>query len=165
MVLKVLCTKILFIKLNNSSKHSLMLAKPDIEVHLMYEFMPPEPFLIFYQRTCPIHHFRSKTRVFEGFAPFRRRTRPVAETRIGVHLIECCFFQNSRTLDILLERFQCTPLGPKLKFWVFSHHFDALKRQFGFTPHHLCLKLVFWVVSRHFIAAPDQLWKSVSGCI
>ena len=28
MVLKVLCTKILFIKLNNSSKHSLMLAKP-----------------------------------------------------------------------------------------------------------------------------------------
>ena len=27
--------------------------------------------------------------VFEGFAQFRRRTRPVAETSIGVHLIEC----------------------------------------------------------------------------
>ena len=44
-------------------------------------------------------------------------------------------FQNSWTLDILRERFQCTPIGPKLKFWVFSHHFDALKRQFGFAPH------------------------------
>jgi len=72
-------------------------------------------------------------------------------------------FQNSRTLDILRERFQRTSLGPKLKFWVFSHHFDALKHQFGFAPHRLCLKLVFWVVSRHFIAAPDLLWKSVSG--
>ena len=74
-------------------------------------------------------------------------------------------FQNSRTLDILRERFQRTSLGPKLKFWVFSHHFDALKHQFGFAPHRLCLKLVFWVVSRHFIAAPDLLWKSVSGAL
>jgi len=47
MVLKVLCIKILFIKLTNSSKHSLMLAKPTIEVHLRHEFMPPEPFLVF----------------------------------------------------------------------------------------------------------------------
>ena len=45
-------------------------------------------------------------------------------------------FQNSRTLDILLERFQCTPFGPKLTFWVFS---------------------------RHFVAAPDPLWKLVLG--
>jgi len=72
-------------------------------------------------------------------------------------------FQNSRTLDILLERFQSTPLGPKLTFWVFSHHFGALQRPFGFAPHTLPLKLVFRVVSRHFVAAPDPLWKSVSG--
>jgi len=89
MVLKVLWIKILFIKLTNSSKHSLVLAKTGIEVHLMHEFLPPEQFLIFQQRTCPIHYFRSKTRVFEGFAPFYRRTRPVAETSIGEHLIEC----------------------------------------------------------------------------
>ena len=74
-------------------------------------------------------------------------------------------FQNSRTLDILLERFQCTPLGPKLTFWVFAHHFDALKHPFGFAPHTLRLKLVFQVVSRHFIAAPDPLSKSVSGAL
>ena len=71
-------------------------------------------------------------------------------------------FQNSRTLDILLERFQCTPLGPKLTFWVFSHRFGALKSLFCFAPHTLRLKLMFWVVSRHFFAAPDSLWKSVS---
>ena len=55
------------------------------------------------------------------------------------------------------------PLGPKLTVWVFSHHFGALQRPFGFAPHTLPLKLVFRVVSRHFIAAPDPLWKSVSG--
>ena len=93
----------------------------------------------------PIHYFRSKTHVFEGFTPFD------------------WIFQNSRTLDILLEWFQCTPLSPKLKFLVFSHHFGALKCLFGFTPHTLRLKLVFRVVSRHFVAAPDPLWKSVSG--
>jgi len=46
-VLKVLWIKILFIKLTNSSKHSLMLAKTGIEVDLMHEFMPPELFLVF----------------------------------------------------------------------------------------------------------------------
>ena len=46
-VLKVSWIKILFIKLTNSFKHSLMLAKPGIEVHLLYEFMPPELFLVF----------------------------------------------------------------------------------------------------------------------
>ena len=46
-------------------------------------------------------------------------------------------FQNSRTLDILLERFQCTHLDPKLIFWVFSHHFGAPQRPFGFAPHTL----------------------------
>jgi len=47
MVLKVSWIKILLIKLTNSSKHSLLLAKTGIEVHLLHEFMPPEPFLIF----------------------------------------------------------------------------------------------------------------------
>ena len=55
----------------------------------MHEFMPLEPFLFFLQQKCPIHYFRSKTHVFEGFMPFRQRTRPIAETSIGVRLIEC----------------------------------------------------------------------------
>ena len=96
----------------------------------------------------------SKSHVFEGFTPFHPRTQPVVETSIGVHLIECFRIVG---LDILLERFQCTPLGPKLTFWVFSHHFGALQHPFGFAPHTLPLKLVFRVVSRHFVAAPDPL--------
>jgi hypothetical protein len=31
-------------------------------------FFPPEPFLCFSQRTCPIHYSRSKTHVWGGFA-------------------------------------------------------------------------------------------------
>ena len=45
MVLKISWIKILFIKLTNSSKHSLLLAKTDIELHVLHEFMPPELFL------------------------------------------------------------------------------------------------------------------------
>ena len=74
-------------------------------------------------------------------------------------------FQNSRTLDILVERFQCTPLGPKLTFWVFARNFGALKHPVGFVPHTLCLKLLFQVVSCHFVAAPDPLLKLVSGAL
>ena len=89
MVLKVSWIKILFIKLTNSSKHFLMLSKTGIKVHLMHEFMPPEPFLVLGQRTCPIDYFRSKTHVFGWFHAIYLMHRPVAETGIEVHLIEC----------------------------------------------------------------------------
>ena len=50
-------------------------AKIGIEVHLMYEFMPLEPFLVFLQQTCPFHYLRSKTHVLDRFAPFRCRQK------------------------------------------------------------------------------------------
>ena len=58
-------------------------AKTGIESHLMHEFMPLEPFLVFLQQTCPIHYYRSKTHVLDGLAPFCCRTRPDAKTSIG----------------------------------------------------------------------------------
>ena len=61
-------------------------AKTCIEAHLMHEFVPLEPFLVFLQQTCPIHYYRSKTQVLDGLAPFYCRTRPAAKTGIGVHL-------------------------------------------------------------------------------
>ena len=70
MVLKVLWIEILFIRLSNISKHSLMLAKTGIEAHLMHEFVPIEPFLLFLQQTCPFHFYQSKTHVLDGFLPF-----------------------------------------------------------------------------------------------
>ena len=61
-------------------------AKTGIEAHLIHEFMPQEPFLVFLQQTCPIHYYRSKTQGLDCFAPFCCRTRPAAKTSIGVHL-------------------------------------------------------------------------------
>ena len=61
-------------------------AKTCIEVHLMHEFVPLEPFLVFLQQTCPIHYFRSKINVLDGFPPFWCRTWPVAKISIGAHL-------------------------------------------------------------------------------
>jgi hypothetical protein len=117
MVLKVSWIKILLIKLTNSSKHSLMLAKTDIEMHLMHEFMPPELFLVFLQRTCPILYFRSKTHVLGGFAPFHRRTRPIAETSIEMHLMhefmspELFLVFSKRTFPIRYFRFKTHVFG------------------------------------------------------
>jgi hypothetical protein len=56
-----------------------------IGVHRKHEFLPPEPFLCFSQRTCPIHYFRSKTHVWGGFAQFRCRTSPIPKTGIRMH--------------------------------------------------------------------------------
>jgi hypothetical protein len=57
--------------------------KSGVGVHTKHEFLPPEPFLHFSQRTCPIHYFRSKTHVWGGFAQFRCRTSPVPNTGVG----------------------------------------------------------------------------------
>jgi hypothetical protein len=59
--------------------------KTGVGVHTKHEFLPPEPFLRFSQRTCPIHYFRSKTYVWGGFTQFRCRTSPISKTGVGVH--------------------------------------------------------------------------------
>jgi hypothetical protein len=56
-----------------------------VGVHTKHEFLPPEPFLRFSQRTCPIQYFRSKTHVWGGFVQFRCRTSPFPKTGVGVH--------------------------------------------------------------------------------
>jgi hypothetical protein len=52
---------------------------------IKHEFLPPEPFLRFSQRTCQIHYFRFKTHVWGGFVQFRCRTSPIPKTGIWVH--------------------------------------------------------------------------------
>jgi GMP synthase-like glutamine amidotransferase len=59
--------------------------KTGVGVHKKHEFSPPEAFLHFSQRTCPIHYFRSKTNVWGGFAQFRCRTLHIPKTGFGVH--------------------------------------------------------------------------------
>ena len=61
-------------------------AKTGIKAHLMHKFVPLEPFHFFLQPTCPIHYFRFKTQVLDGFVPFCCRTWPNAKISFGVHL-------------------------------------------------------------------------------
>ena len=112
MVLNVLWIKIFFIKLTNSSKHSYA-GKNRYRGTFNARVYTSRTVSCFLAMNMPNPLLWSKTLVFEGFAPFHRRTRPVAETSIGVHLIECFITVG---LDILLERFQCTSLGPKVTF-------------------------------------------------
>jgi hypothetical protein len=58
--------------------------KTGVGVHSKHEFLPPKPFLHFWQRTCPIHYFRFKTHIWGGFAQFRCPTSRITKTGVGV---------------------------------------------------------------------------------
>jgi hypothetical protein len=93
-------------------------------VHTKHEFLPPEPFLRFSQRTCPIHYFGSKTHVWGGFAQFRCRTSPIPKTGVGC-IQSTSFCHRNHFFVFRNEHAQSTTLGPKLMFGVVSRNFDA----------------------------------------
>jgi hypothetical protein len=82
-----------------------------------HEFLPPEPFLRFAQRTCPIHYFRSKTHVWGGFTQFHCRTSQIPKTGVGVHT-NTSFCHRNHLFVFRNEYAQSTTLGPKLMFGV-----------------------------------------------
>jgi hypothetical protein len=92
--------------------------KTVVGVYTKHEFLPPELFLRFSQRTCPIHYFKSKTHVRGGFAQFRCRTSSILKTVVGDHFF---VFRN--------EHAQST-LGPKLMFGVVSRNFVVARHPF-----------------------------------
>ena len=101
------------------------IAKICIGGHLMHEFVPLEPFLVFLQQTCAIHYFRSKAHVFDGFMPFCCRTRPASKISIGVHL-KHEFVPRKPFLVWSQQHSQSTTLGLKLRFTILldtSMHF------------------------------------------
>jgi hypothetical protein len=157
--------------------------------HTKHEFSPPEPFLRFSQRTCPIHYFRSKTHVWGGFAQFRCRTSPIPKMGVGV-LTSTSFRHRNHFLVLRNEHAQSTTLGPKLMFGVVLRNFVAARHpfrkrvsgciqstSFRHRNHFFVLrnehdqsttlgqKLMFGVVSRNFVAARHQFRKRVSGCM
>jgi hypothetical protein len=71
-----------------------LIPKTGVAVHTKHEFWPPEPFLCFSQRKCPIHYFRSKTHVWGGFAQFRCRTSPIPKMGVGVHTSTSFYHRN-----------------------------------------------------------------------
>jgi hypothetical protein len=106
-------------------------------VHTKHEFSPPESFLHFSQRTCPIHYFRSKTHVWGGFAQFRCRMSPIPKTGVRVHTKH--------------------EFSPPESFLNFSQRTCPI--------HYFRSKTHVWVVSRNFVGARHPFRKRVSGCI
>jgi hypothetical protein len=82
-------------------------------VHTKHEFLPPESFLRFSQRTCPIHYFSSKTHVWGGFAQFRYRTSPTLKTGVGC-IQSTSFCHRNHFFVFRNEHAQSTTFGPKL---------------------------------------------------
>jgi hypothetical protein len=154
-----------------------------------HDFLRPEPFLRFSQRTCPIHYFKSKTHIWGGFAQFRCHTSPIPKTVSG-SIQSTSFCHRYHFFVFCNEHAHSTTIGPKLMFGVVSRNFVAARHPFRkpvsgciqitsfchrnhffiFRNEHahsttLGPKLMFWVVSRNFVAARHRFQKRVSGCI
>jgi hypothetical protein len=150
-------------------------------------FLPPEPFLRFSQRTCPIHYFRSKTHVWGGFAQFCCNTSPISKMGVGVHK-STSFCHRNHFFVFRNEHAQSTTLGPKthvcggfaqfrcctspipktgvgvhksMSFCHRNHFFIFRNEQAQSTT--LGPKLMFGVVSRNFVATRHPFRKRVSG--
>jgi hypothetical protein len=102
--------------------------KMGVGVHTKHEFLPPEPFRRFLQRTFPIHYFRSKTHVWvvsRNFVaarhPFRKPVSGCIQSTTYCHRNHFFVFRN--------EHAQSTTLGPKLMFGVVSHNFVVARHQ------------------------------------
>jgi hypothetical protein len=157
-------------------------------VHTKHEFLPPEPFLHFSQRTCPIHYIRSKTHVWGGFAQFCCRASPIPKTGVGCIKARVfatgtisLFFAMNMPNPLLrskthvwggFSQFRCrTSPIPKMGVGVHTkHEFFHRNHFFVFSNEHaqcttLGPKLLFGVVSRNFVVARHPFRKRVSGCI
>jgi hypothetical protein len=163
--------------------------KTVVGVHTKHEFLPPEPFLRFSQRTCPIHYFRSKTHVWGGFAQFRCRTSPILKTGVRVHTkheflppeLFLCFSQRTCPIHYFRSKthvwggfaqFRCrtSPIPKTGVGCIQSTSFCHRNHFFVFRNKHaqsttLGPKLMFGVVSRNFVVARHPFRKGVSGCI
>src|SRR6185312_2070667 len=103
----------------------------------MHEFMPPKPFLVLSQRTCPIYYL---------------------SLELMFWVVSCHFVAALDTLQKLVSRcIYCTSLCLQNRF-LFSSNEHAQSSTLG--P-----KLMFSVVSWHVVDAPDPLRKLESACI
>jgi RNA polymerase subunit RPABC4/transcription elongation factor Spt4 len=163
--------------------------KTGVTVHRQHEFSPPEPFLRFSQRTCPIHYFRSKTHVWGGFVQFRCRTLLILKTSVGVHTKHefllpepfLCFSQRTCPIHYFsskthvwggfaLYRCRTSPIPKTGVGCIQSTSFCHRNHFFVFRNGHaqstsLGPKLMFGVVSCNFVAARHPFRKRMSGCI
>jgi hypothetical protein len=100
--------------------------KMGVGVHTKHEFLPPEPFRCFLQRTCPIHYFRSKTHVWVVSRNFVAARHPFRK-RVSGYIQSTSYCHRNHFFVFLNEHAQSTTLGPKLMFGVVSRNFVAAR--------------------------------------
>jgi hypothetical protein len=135
-------------------------------VQTKHEFLPPEPFLRFSQRTCPIHYFSSKTHVWGGFTQFRCRTSPIPKTGVGC-IQSTSFCHRNHFFVFRNEHAQSTTLVPKLMFGVVSRNFDAARHPFRkrvsgtkheFLPLEPFLRFSQRTCPIHYFSSKTHVW-------
>ena len=150
--------------------------------------MPPKPFLVLSQRTCPIHYFSPKLMFWvvpchfvAALDTLQNRYRGTFNAWVYASETISCFvtmnmpnplFQ-SKTHDLdgskpfLSRTWRVAKTGIESHL---MHEFMPLEPFLVFLQqtcpfHFFQSKLKFWMVSRHFVAAPNPLRKLASGCI
>jgi hypothetical protein len=103
--------------------------KRGIGVHTKHEFLLPESFLRFSQRSCPIHYFRSKTHVWGLSRNFVAARHPLRKWVSGC-IQSTSFCHRNHFFVFRNEHAQSTTLGSKLMFGVLSHNFVAARHPF-----------------------------------
>jgi hypothetical protein len=138
--------------------------KTGVGVHTKHEFSPPEPFLRFSQRTCPIHYYRSKTHVWGGFAQFCCRTLPIPKTAVRVHT-STSFCHRNHFVVFHNEHAHSTTLGPKLMFGLVLRNFVAARHPFRkreskleFSPPEPFLRFSQRTCLIHYFRSKTHVW-------
>jgi hypothetical protein len=103
--------------------------KTGVGVDTKHEFSPPEPFLCFSQRTCPIHYFRSQL-MFSVVSCNLVAARHQFQKRVSGCIHSTSFRHRNHFFVFLNEHAQSTTLGPKLMFGVVSRNFVAARYSF-----------------------------------
>jgi hypothetical protein len=139
--------------------HTSPIPKTVVGVHTKHEFLPPEPFLRFSQRACPIHYFRSNTHVWGDFSQFRCRTSPIPKTDVGC-IQSTSFCHRNHFFIFCNEHAQSTSLGPKLMFGVVSRNFDAARHPF---QKRLCIQSTSFCHRNHFFVFRNEHAQSTTS--
>jgi hypothetical protein len=124
--------------------------KTVVGVHTKHEFLPPEPFLRFSQRTCPIHYFRSKTHVWGGFAhfvvahhPFRKWVSGAYKARVFATRTISSFFATNMPI----------------------HYFWSKTHVWGGFAQFCCRTSPILITVVQFRCRMSPILKTVVGCI
>jgi hypothetical protein len=139
-----------------------------VGVHTKHEFLPPEPFLRFSQRTCPNHYFRSKTHVCvvsRNFVaarhPFRKRVSGCIQSMSFCHRNHFFVFRNehAQTTNFRSKthvwggfaQFRCrTSPVPKTGVGVHTKH--------AFLPPEPFLRFSQRTCSIHYFRSQTHVW-------